>query len=100
MVSPTAATALPTYPEDQIGDTKTYNYALYAQGNYHFTDKLTGTLGLRYTIENRNFRFQGVYDDFTGAPITPVAGALTSTAGGYAAANNFAYVGRQDLGIR
>ncbi len=93
VVSPTAATALPAYPEDQIGDTKTYNYALYIQGNYHFTDKLTGTLGARYTIESRDFRFRGVYDDFTGASITPVPGASTATAGGYAAANNFAYVG-------
>jgi iron complex outermembrane receptor protein len=93
VVSPTAATALPAYPEDQIGDTKTYNYALYIQGNYHFTDKLIGTLGARYTIESRDFRFRGVYDDFTGAPITPVPGAATSTPGGYAAANNFAYVG-------
>jgi iron complex outermembrane receptor protein len=93
VVSPTAATALPAYPEDQIGDTKTFNYAAYVQGNYHFSDKLIGTLGARYTIESRDFRFQGIYDDFSGKAITPVPGASTATAGGYAAANNFAYVG-------
>ncbi len=93
VVSPTAATALLAYPEDQIGNTKTFNYAAYVQGDYRFTDKLTGTLGARYTIETRDFRFQGIYDDFSGSPISPVVGAPTSTAGGYAAANNFAYVG-------
>jgi iron complex outermembrane receptor protein len=93
VVSPTAATAQPAYPEDQIGDTKTFNYAAYVQGNYHFTDRLTGTLGARYTIETRDFRFQGLYDDFSGAPITLVPGASTTTPGGYAAANNFAYAG-------
>ncbi len=86
VVSPTAATATPAYPEDQIGDTKTRNYAAYAQGNYHLTDKLTLTLGGRYTLEHRDFNFQGVYDDFTGVPL-PV------TTGSYAAINNFAYTG-------
>jgi len=92
VVSPTAATATPAYPEDQIADTKTFNYAAYAQGDYHFTDQLTGTLGLRYTIERRHFDFDGVYDYLSGAPITPTAGAPTSTPGGYAAANNFTYL--------
>ncbi len=93
VVSPTAATATPAYPEDQIGDTKTYNYAAYVQGNYHLTDQLTVTLGGRYTIETRDFAFQGVFDTLSGAPITPVTGAPTSTPGGYAAANNFTYAG-------
>jgi iron complex outermembrane receptor protein len=95
VVSPTAATATPTYPEDQIGDTKTYNYAEYIQGNYHFTDKLIGTLGARYTIESRDFRFNGVYDSFSGAPLPVTPGAATSTPGGYAAANNFSYLGHK-----
>jgi len=95
VVSPTAATATPAFPEDQIGDTKTTNYAAYAQGDYHITDKFTATLGLRYTIEHRDFSFQGVYDTLTGLPIAPVSGASTSTAGGYAAANNFSYQGNK-----
>ncbi len=93
VVSPTAATAAPAYPEDQIGDTKTTNYAVYGQGDYHFTDKLIATLGARYTIETRHFNFRGVYDDFSGDPLPVTPGASTSTPGGYAAANNFTYVG-------
>lgn len=95
VVSPTAATATPAYPEDQIGDTKTTNYAAYTQGDYHVTDQLTATLGLRYTIENREFNFQGVYDTLAGLPIAPVVGAATSTAGGYAAVNDFTYSGNK-----
>jgi iron complex outermembrane receptor protein len=95
VVSPTAASATPAYPEDQIGHTKTYNYAEYIQGNYHFTDKLIGTLGARYTIESRDFRFNGVYDSFSGAPLPVTPGAATSTPGGYAAANNFSYLGHK-----
>jgi iron complex outermembrane recepter protein len=93
VVSPTAATALPAYPEDQIGDTKTYNYAAYVQGDYHLTDRLTATLGARYTIEKRDFNFQGVYDNFSGVPIPVTPGVPTTTPGGYAAVNNFTYVG-------
>jgi iron complex outermembrane receptor protein len=95
VVSPTAATAAPAYPEDQIGDTKTTNYAAYAQGDYHLTDKLIATLGLRYTIENRVFNFQGVYDTLAGVYIPPVVGAPTSTLGGYAAVNDFTYQGNK-----
>ncbi len=86
VVSPTAATATPAYPEDQIGDTKTKDYAAYAQGNYHLTDKLTLTLGGRYTQEHRDFTFHGIYDSLSGTPL-PV------TAGSYAAINNFTYEG-------
>ena len=93
VVSPTAATATPAYPEDQIGDTDTTNYAVYAQANYHFTDKLIGTIGGRYTIEHRSFEFQGLYDTLSGAAITLTPGAPTTTPGGYAAANNFTYNG-------
>ena len=93
VVSPTAGPPTPAYPEDQIGDTKTWNYAAYAQGDYHVTDRLTATLGLRYTIETRHFGFAGVYDTLSGLPITPTPGAATSTPGGFAATNNFTYVG-------
>ena len=84
VVSATGAGSAPAYPEDQIGDTKTTDYAAYAQGDYHFTDKLTGTLGGRYTIENRGFHFQGIYDNFNGVPLPSTAPA---------AANNFTYSG-------
>jgi iron complex outermembrane receptor protein len=93
VVSPTAATPALAYPEDQIGDTQTTNYAAYAQGDYHITSKLIATLGLRYTIEKRVFNFQGVYDTLAGVYIPPVVGASTATPGGYAAANDFTYQG-------
>jgi len=92
VVSPTGA-GTPAFPQDQIGDTKTTNYAAYAQGDYHFTDKLTGTLGGRYTIENRGFRFQGVYDNFNGTPI--VASASNTAAQNAALRNNFTYSGNK-----
>lgn len=95
VVSPIAASPAPAYPEDQIGDTKTWNYALYAQGDYHVTDKLIATLGARYTIETRRFHFQGVFDDLSGNPLPVTPGAPVSTPGGYAAANNFTYLGQK-----
>ena len=93
VVSPVAATALPAYPEDQIGETKTTNYAAYAQANYRFNSRLTLTLGGRYTIEHRHFDFAGIYDDFSGQPLPVTPGAPITTPGGYAAANNFTYEG-------
>lgn len=83
VVSPTGS-GTPAYPEDQIADTKTTDYAAYAQGDYHLTDKLTATLGGRYTIENRGFQFQGVYDNFSGVPL-PLSNAATKA--------NFSYDG-------
>jgi iron complex outermembrane receptor protein len=71
VVSPTAGPPTPSDPEDQIGDTKTTDYAAYTQADYHFTDRLTGTLGGRYTIENRGFNFAGVYDTLAGVALPP-----------------------------
>jgi iron complex outermembrane receptor protein len=71
VVSPTAGPPTPSDPEDQIGDTKTTDYAAYTQADYHFTDKLTGTLGGRYTIENRGFNFAGAYDTLAGVALPP-----------------------------
>jgi len=95
VVSPVAATATPALPEDQIGDTKTFNYAAYVQGDYHITGKLIATLGARYTVEARDFKFHGLYDTLAGALITPTPGQPTSTPGGFAAANDFAYSGNK-----
>ena len=77
----------PAYPFDQIADTQTTSGAVYSQGDYHFTERLTGTLGLRYTIEHRRFTFHGVEDDFSGEPL-PLTNA--------AAAANFSYVGSKN----
>lgn len=90
VVSP-SGTGTPAFPEDQIGDTKTTDYAAYAQGDYHLTDKLTATLGGRYTIENRGFRFNGVFDNFNGVPL--VASPSNTAAETAALKNNFIYEG-------
>ena len=95
VVSPTAATPLPAYPLDQIGRTKTTNYAAYAQANYRFDSRFTLTLGGRYTLEHRDFRFAGIFDDLSGKPLPVTPGAPISKPGGYAAANNFTYHGKK-----
>jgi iron complex outermembrane recepter protein len=68
---PTTNTALPAAPFDQIGDTRSFNYSAYLQGNLHLTDRLTLTAGGRYIIEHREFTFAGVNDDLNGNPIDP-----------------------------
>jgi iron complex outermembrane receptor protein len=68
---PASNTALPAAPFDQIGNTRTFNYAAYLQGNVHITDRLTLTAGGRYTIARRAFAFRGVNDDLSGKPIDP-----------------------------
>jgi iron complex outermembrane receptor protein len=90
VVSPSGA-GTPAFPEDQIGDTKTTDYAAYAQADYHFTDKLTGTLGGRYTIENRGFQFHGIFDNFSGVPLTP--SPTNTPAENAAIATDFTYDG-------
>jgi len=70
-----AGAGTPAFPFDQVGDTKTTSGAVYAQGDYHFTDRLTGTLGLRYTIEHRRFAFEGIEDSFSGTPLPSAAAA-------------------------
>ncbi len=69
---PQSDTALPAAPFDQIGNTRSFNYSAYLQGNLHLTDRLTLTAGGRYTIEHREFAFSGINDDLNGNPIDPV----------------------------
>lgn len=84
VVSPVAATPAPAFPFDQIGRTKSTNYAAFAQGNYHLADGLIVTLGGRYTIVHRSFGFQGINTDFQGVPLP---------AGHPGTAGNFTYHG-------
>jgi iron complex outermembrane receptor protein len=51
----------------QRSDTKTTSIALYGQANYAFTERLSGTLGLRWTREEKDFDYQ-VYNL---TPFTP-----------------------------
>ncbi len=69
---------------DQVG-TKTDAYALFVNGDYHFTDALTLNVGLRYTSERKTLDFvqHGVIaigypnltinDHFTDSDISPTA---------------------------
>ena len=68
---PSSDTALPQAPFDQIGDTRSFNYSAYLQGNLHLTEALTLTAGGRYISEHREFTFNGVNDDLNGNPIDP-----------------------------
>ncbi|HWU02416.1 MAG TPA: TonB-dependent receptor, partial [Novosphingobium sp.] len=81
VVSATAASAAPANPFDQVGRTRTNNYAAYLQGNWHITGKLVLTLGGRYAVQRRKFDFAGITTDFSGTPITSAA--------------NFTYSGRK-----
>lgn len=69
---PTSDTVLPAAPFDQIGDTRSFNYSAYLQGNLHVTPSITLTAGGRYIIQHREFAFRGVNDDLDGNPIDPV----------------------------
>jgi iron complex outermembrane receptor protein len=45
--------------------------AAYAQGSYHFTDRLTGTLGVRYSSEEKIFNGNvGAYRQATNLPVS------------------------------
>jgi iron complex outermembrane receptor protein len=57
---------LPNYPQDQVSDTHTDSIALYGQGDYSLTDKLTVTAGLRLTHEEVSFSDQVFKDTVTG----------------------------------
>jgi iron complex outermembrane receptor protein len=64
-------------------DLKTDSYAAYGQGTYHFTDKFSGILGLRYSIDQRTYyeyrRFDSVNLN-TGA-VTPGPAPSANVAG-------------------
>lgn len=42
---------------EYLTDSKARNYSLYGSGDYHFTKKLIGTLGLRYTYDYRDTHY-------------------------------------------
>ena len=46
-----------TVTQDRIMKNDTKSLAIYAQGDYHVTDRLTATLGLRYTDETKEIEF-------------------------------------------
>jgi iron complex outermembrane recepter protein len=75
LVSTTSFPGMPDNLADgygQYGDShfKMKSYAAFGEVNYKFTDRLTGTVGLRYTYEDKN-----------GAYSTTVSGGLPTTPG-------------------
>lgn len=62
-------------PQDQVGATKTNSEAVYTQGTYKFDDQLSGTLGLRYTHEQRDFTYAQFDDTLAGVPLQLLSGA-------------------------
>ena len=50
----------------------------FAQGTYKLTDKLDGTIGVRYTYEDRSFESRGSILTPAGALIAPQVGAISS----------------------
>ncbi|UPG96541.1 TonB-dependent receptor [Luteibacter aegosomatissinici] len=73
-----STTSFPRMPDNladgygQYGDShyRMKSYAAFGEVNYHFTDKLIGTVGVRYTYEDKN----GTYS-------TTVSGGLPTTPG-------------------
>lgn len=50
-------TGNPTVTQDRVMKNDTKSYAAYAQLDYHASDRLTATVGLRYTDEEKNITF-------------------------------------------
>ncbi len=49
----------------QVIDVETDSWAVFAQGTYSFTDRLSGTLGIRYTQDDKSLK--GLIADFPGS---------------------------------
>jgi len=50
----------------------TDSYAAFGQVDYKFTDKLTGTVGLRYSADDKTFHYDSIYSSDVGGPIVPL----------------------------
>lgn len=47
---------------------KTDSYAAFGQIDYKFTDRLTGTIGLRYSADDKSFVYNSLYSSDVGGP--------------------------------
>jgi iron complex outermembrane receptor protein len=50
----------------------TDSYAVFGQVDYEFTDKLTGTIGLRYSADDKAFHYDSLYSSDIGGPQSPL----------------------------
>jgi iron complex outermembrane recepter protein len=51
---------------------ETDSYAIFGQADYEFTDRLTGTIGLRYSADDKSFAYDSLYSSDVGGPTIPV----------------------------
>jgi iron complex outermembrane receptor protein len=51
---------------------KTDSYAVFGQADYKFTPKLTATIGLRYSSDDKSFQYDSLYSSAVGGPTLPV----------------------------
>jgi iron complex outermembrane receptor protein len=70
------------YPEPQFGvnalsEVTTKDYAAFASGTMKFSDRITGSAGVRYTREDKGIDQSGDY--YTPSPIDPYNYALSTT---------------------
>ncbi|MFT3725667.1 MAG: TonB-dependent receptor, partial [Hyphomonadaceae bacterium] len=47
---------------------ETDSYAVFGQVDYKFTDRLTATVGLRYSSDDKSFKYDGLYSSDVGGP--------------------------------
>lgn len=47
---------------------ETDSYAIFGQADYEFTDRLTGTIGLRYSADDKSFHYDSTYASDVGDP--------------------------------
>src|SRR6185503_3482566 len=50
----------------------TDSYAVFGQIDYKITDRLTGTVGLRYSADDKSFHYDSLYSSDVGGPTFPL----------------------------
>ncbi|HEV7690622.1 MAG TPA: TonB-dependent receptor [Hyphomonadaceae bacterium] len=51
---------------------ETDSYAVFGQADYKFTDRLTGTIGLRYSADEKDFQYASTYASNVGDPTSDI----------------------------
>jgi iron complex outermembrane receptor protein len=69
--------ALPQFQVNTNSAIDTRNFAAFASATFHFTDKLTGRLGARYTQEEKSIEQTG--ETYTASPVDQFNVALSTT---------------------
>jgi iron complex outermembrane recepter protein len=67
---PASPPVIPATLTDGVLNSSVDSYAVYGQADYHVTDQLTATLGLRYTIQDKAFSYNSNPNPKLASPIT------------------------------